>query len=78
MIALISLIVALILAALTLAILVLAGVGARRENPGGWVPIHAPNTLAGLARRVLGLYVRRPSRDVPEPQRKPARTGEPR
>ncbi len=76
MIALIVLIVALVLAVAALAVLVLAGAGARRE-PDRWLPVQAPGPLARLARRILGLHVRKPSAHVPEQRRsEPAGAGE--
>ncbi len=66
MIALITAIAAMILAGVALAIVALATAGARRE-PEGWLSVQAPGPLTGLARRMLGLHVRRASTDVPEP-----------
>lgn len=60
--------VVLIIAAAAVAIVVLASVGARRE-PRGSLPAQAPAPLAGLARRILGLHVRRPCADIPAPGR---------
>ncbi len=75
MIALIVLIVALVLAVAALAVLVLAGAGAHRE-PDRWLPVQAPGPLARLARRILGLHVRKPTQ-VPEQRRsEPAGAGE--
>jgi len=75
-IALIVLIVALVLAVAALALLVLARIGARRE-PDRWLPVQAPGPLARLARRILGLHVRKPPAHVPGQRRgEPAGTGE--
>ncbi len=59
------LIAALILAVAFLAILALAAVGPHRE-PDRWLPVQAAGLLARLARRILGLHVRKPSPHVPE------------
>ncbi len=71
MTALVTVLAALILAvAATVAVLV-AATGARRE-PDRWLPAKAPGPRARLARRILGLHVRRPPTDVPESRRQPA------
>ena len=67
---------ALILAVAALAILVLAAAGPHRE-PDRWLPVQAAGPLALLARRILGLHVRKPPAHVPGQRRsEPAGTGE--
>lgn len=61
---------ALVLAAAVVALAVLPAVGGRRE-PDGWLSVQAPGPLARLARRSLGLHVRRPPADVPQIRREP-------
>ncbi len=58
MIAQITAIAALILAAVAVTGLVLVVIGARHEPPGDLLPGRPPGLLARLARRVLGLHVR--------------------
>ncbi len=77
MIALITAIAALILAVIALAIVVVATVGVHREYQADWLPVLPPGPLTGLARRILGLHVRRPSADVPKPNVPNAEHGEP-
>ena len=50
--------VVLIIAAAAVAVVVLASVGARRE-PHGSLLAQAPAPMAGLARHILGLHIRR-------------------
>lgn len=74
MTAFIAALVALILAGFALSLVALAMAGARREHRGR-LPARAPGRLAGLARRIFGLYVRRPSSGSPEPRpEQPRRT----
>jgi len=59
---------ALVLALAAVAFVLLATIGASRE-PGCVLPVRAHGRLTRLARRILGLYIRRPSADVPELRR---------
>lgn len=59
---------ALVLVGAVVALAVLPAVGGRRE-PDGWLSVQAPGPLARLARRSLGLHVRRATADVPQSRR---------
>jgi hypothetical protein len=52
----------LVIAASALVLILLAGVvvGSRREPPHAELSSRAPSLMAGLARRMTGVYVRRP------------------
>ncbi len=69
MIALVTSAAALIVAVLALAVVALATVGSRCEDRAGSLPTRPRGLLALIARRILRLHIRRPSPDVPEPQR---------
>jgi hypothetical protein len=77
-IAAVIVVVAVVLAVAAVAVMVLATAGARSE-PARWLPTQATGLLGRVARRILGLHVRRPSahaRDVPELRRPPSGAGE--
>ncbi len=67
-IALVTVLAALILAVAAAVVVLVAATGARRE-PDRRLPVRATCPRARLARRILGLHVRRPSADVPELRR---------
>jgi hypothetical protein len=59
--------VAVMLAAVAgLIVLVLVVAAVQRENHATRLPVEAPGPLTALARRVLGLHVRRTPIDVPD------------
>jgi hypothetical protein len=69
---------ALVLAVAAVAVVALASAGSRRESRR-YLPVQASGLLARVARRILGLHVRRPSahaRDVPELRRQPSGAAE--
>ena len=66
MIASITLFTAMVLAGAGMTVFVLVLIGARREHPTSRLSIRPTGALAGLARRVVGLHVRRAvSADAP-------------
>jgi hypothetical protein len=53
-------VIVIVTSALVLALLAVVVAGIRREPPSAELSSRAPSLMAGLARRMVGVYVRRP------------------